>query len=377
MLDYLAKYDKVMKIGILTHYDVNNQGAQLQLYAMYKYLESLGHEPIVLTYKKNYDFVPELEHRNQITISSIPYILKNFLIAKGIRLTWHNVRKYTINKNFRIKNLRHSSYALANIDAAIVGADEVFSLELGVNMMMFGHGVNTSNMIAYAPSYGQTDMERIERFHCKALMASGLCNFRELSARDNNTKSIIESLTNRYVPIVCDPALLYKFPLEEYNKPAKTPKQEYLVVYSYDARFTAQNEIDAIKEYARKNNLKTVSVGTHHGWCDCNIACNALEWLKCISEAKAVITDTFHGTIAAAITKRPVAIYYSQKVNSSKMLDLVDRLGLNDRMLKSISFQEIDRIFAEPQDMGLLTERIASMREESQKYLNKALNSVK
>ena len=24
-----------MKIGILTHYDVNNQGAQLQMYALY------------------------------------------------------------------------------------------------------------------------------------------------------------------------------------------------------------------------------------------------------------------------------------------------------------------------------------------------------
>ena len=61
-----------MKIGILTHYDVNNQGAQLQLFAMYHLLQAMGHEPVVLTYKKNYDFVPELERRNQITIASIP-----------------------------------------------------------------------------------------------------------------------------------------------------------------------------------------------------------------------------------------------------------------------------------------------------------------
>ena len=73
-----------MKIGILTHYDVNNMGAQLQLWAMYRHLESLGHEPVVLTYKKSYDFVPELERRNQITLASVPYILKNYLFAKGL-----------------------------------------------------------------------------------------------------------------------------------------------------------------------------------------------------------------------------------------------------------------------------------------------------
>lgn len=45
-----------MKIGILTHYTVNNQGAQLQLAAMCEFLQQLGHTPVVLTYEKNFDF---------------------------------------------------------------------------------------------------------------------------------------------------------------------------------------------------------------------------------------------------------------------------------------------------------------------------------
>ena len=40
-----------MKIGILTHYNVNNQGAQLQLYALSSYLKELGHDVYVLTYE--------------------------------------------------------------------------------------------------------------------------------------------------------------------------------------------------------------------------------------------------------------------------------------------------------------------------------------
>lgn len=366
----------VMKIGILTHYDVNNMGAQLQLWAMYRHLERLGHEPSVLTYKKNYDFVPELERRNQITLASVPYILKNYLWAKGFGLTWHNVRKYQTLKNFRLRTLRHTPHDTANIDAAIVGADEVFSLELGINKMMFGHGVSTKNMIAYAPSVGQTDMARIDHFDCREIMASGLNEFISLSARDNSTQHIIEELTGRRAEIVCDPALLYDFPLEEYSLPKGTPSGDYVVVYSYDARLNSQDEVEAIKKFAKNHGLKTLSVGTYHKWCDKNIVCNALEWLKCISQAKMVITDTFHGTIAAAITQRPMALTFSREVNSQKMLDLVHRLGLESRLMSEMTLSELERVFSQEQNMEDISLNINNMRHTSQEYLESALKQV-
>ena len=362
-----------MKVGILTHYDVNNQGAQLQLYALYKQIELLGHTPIVLTYKKNFDFVPDLEKRNQISISSVPYILKHYLMEKGLGLTWHNVRKFLINKKYREQVFNYGSYCNTSVDAALVGADEVFSLELGVNMMMFGHGVNTNHMIAYAPSCGQTDMERINHFHCKELIGGGLKRFTKLSARDTRTQQIVAELTGRKVELVCDPVLLYKFPLESYSLPKGTPKKDYMVVYSYDARFIDEKEIKAVKEYSKKHNLITVSPGTYHKWCDVNIACNALEWLKCIQGAKVVVTDTFHGTIASAITNRPMAIYFSQSVNSSKMLDLVSRLGLENNLMKEVSYSEIERVLSSETDMQTLNGCIDKFREESNAYLINAL----
>lgn len=363
-----------MKVGILTHYDVNNQGAQLQLYATYHWLQDQGHEPIVLTYRKNYDFVPELEQRNQIRLSSVPYILRNFLLEKGVGLTWHNMGKYLINKRFRHRHFRFGSYCLTDVDAALVGADEVFSLELGVNMMMYGHGVNTDRMIAYAPSFGQTDQARIDHFHCRQLIASGLQRFSALSARDERTRDIMESLTGRKVSIVCDPVLLYEFPLTELPFPKGTPHRDYMVVYSYDARFTSTADREAIRTFARSHGLRTISVGTYHDWCDVNIACNALEWLRCFSGARCVVTDTFHGTIAAAITRRPVALYYSPEVNSSKMLDLIHRLDLDRRLLKEVSTAELERVFSEPQDMNRLDENIRRFREVSREYLLQSLN---
>lgn len=365
-----------MKIGILTHYDVNNQGAQLQLYATYMQLKELGHEPIVLTYKKNYDFDLQQERRNQITLASIPYILKHFLWEKGFGLTWHNVKKYLYNRQFRNRVFRMGYYSLTEMDAAIVGADEVFSLEIGVNMMMYGHAVHTDNMIAYAPSIGQTDMRRIEAFHCKELMSSGLRRFKSLSARDHHTQQIVEDLTGIKPVIVCDPVLLYKFPLERFSFPKGTPSKDYMVVYSYDARFISKSEIEAISKYAKENNLLTVSVGTYHKWCDVNIACDALRWLKCIQGAKAIVTDTFHGTIASVITHCPMALYYSETVNSNKMLDLIDRLGLHNRKLNEVTYHELKRVFKEPVDMADLDSRVDKFRSESFQYLKFALENL-
>lgn len=365
-----------MKIGILTHYDVNNQGAQLQLYASYMQLKSMGHEPVVLTYRKNYDLVPELELRNQISVASVPYILKHFLWEKGLGLTWHNVRKYRKNKHFRLSHFQYASYCHADIDAAYVGADEVFSLELGANMMMYGHGVNTDSMIAYAPSFGQTDMERIERLHFKELIGSGLSRFVALSARDERTRSIVEALTGREVPVVCDPVLLYEFPFERYELPEGTPRKPYLVVYSYDARFVSPSEVEAIRSYARSHGLVTVSPGTYHGWCDVNIACDPLQWLKCIGGAEAVVTDTFHGTIAATITCRPMALTYSREVNSSKMLDLVSRLGLDDRLLPDLTREGLEQVFSRTLDVPSLDARVKEFRAASLNYLTNALKSV-
>lgn len=362
-----------MKIGILTHYDVNNQGAQLQMYATYMQLLQMGHEPIVLTYRKNYDFNLLQENRNQITLASIPYILKHFLLEKGFGLTLHNVRKYLYNKRFRKRTFHTGYYSLTDVDAAIVGADEVFSLEIGVNMMMYGHAVHTDNMIAYAPSIGQTDMQRIEAFHCKELMSSGLARFKALSVRDKHTQQIVEELTGIKPVIVCDPVLLYQFPLNQLTLPKGTPSKDYLVVYSYDARFINPQEVKAITTYARKNRLLTVSVGTYHKWCDVNIACNALEWLKCIQGAKAIVTDTFHGTIASVITHCPMALFYSKTVNSNKMLDLIERLGLQSRRLNEVTCEELDRVFANSIDMAALDERVCKFRSESLYYLNAAL----
>jgi len=258
---------------------------------------------------------------------------------------------------------------------AIVGSDEVFSLESGVNIMMYGHAVNTDNMISYAPSFGQTDIERIEKMHCRNLISSGLSNFKALSVRDENSAMLVEELTDRKPSIVCDPVLLYDFANTKVS--IDLPKEKYLIVYAYDRNMTADNEVKAIKEYAVKNNLITVSAGNYHEWCDVNIVADCLEWIELFRGAEAVITDTYHGTIVSAITNTPMAIFVRNKINSKKLTDLINRLGLNERQLLNFTAEEINDIFNNKLDFNTLNKTIINIRNSSEQFLIDSINKCK
>ena len=362
-----------MKIGILTHYDVNNQGAQLQMYAMTKELEKLGNEVKILTYVKNYDFDMDKKLKYQPSLKSIPTYMKEYLFKRGIGSVIRNYKKLKANKKFRSENFVFENYATADIDMAVVGSDEVFSIPMGINMMMYGHGVNTSKMISYAPAFGQTNMELLEKRNAKTLVAEGLKNFVDISARDEHTKKLIEDLTGRNVMMVCDPAILHEFEGDEIKTGIKLPEKKYLVVYAYDFNMTDENEVNAIKEYAQKHNLITVSPGTYHKWCDKNISCNALEWVEVIKNAECVVTDTFHGTITATIMNVPTAVLIRNSLNSNKMTDLLNKLGITDRRLNQLSFKELENVFGKESNFENVNKNIETLRNESLEYLKNVI----
>lgn len=359
-----------MKIGILTHYDVNNQGAQLQMYALYNKLVELGHEPKILTYVKNFDFRSSEKLKNQVSITSIPYYLKNYLIARGVNLTIFNAKKYLANKNFRNNYFKYENYATSDIDCAVVGSDEVFSIPVGVNIMMYGHCLPTNNVFSYAPSFGQTDIELIQEHNCMELIASGLSKFKALSARDIHTYEMIKKLTGIEAEIVCDPVLLYDFTNTKVN--IKLPKHKYLLIYSYDRWMIEPSEIEAITTYAKSKNLITVSVGTYHKWCDENISCNCIEWIEYFRGAEAVITDTFHGSILSIITSRPMAVFI-RGLNTNKLSDLLERTCLIHRRVSEITYDDLNKVFNTDIDFTKVGYSINEMRSIGTEYLNKAI----
>lgn len=359
---------KETKIGILTHYDVNNLGAQLQMYMLYNKIKEMGYFPYILTYEKNFDFSHEEKLKNRVSVRSIPYYLKNYLFKKGLKLTLFNIVKYIKNKTFREKYFRFKYYTDQDIDIVIIGSDEVFSIPVGINIMMYGHGLSTDRIIAYAPSFGQTTIDLIKKHNCTNIVASGLRSFKSISARDNYSANMIKYFTQSDVGIVCDPVMFYN----NHDGNKTIVKHKYLLLYSMDRWMSEQVDINNIREVARHFGLKVYSVGTYHGWCDKNIACNCLEWIDYFKNAEAVITDTFHGLLMCIRLNKRFAVFV-RDLNTNKLEDLIGRFGLYENRIYEITVDCIIEALSKKIDYETINCKMESFVNDSERYLHESI----
>ncbi len=363
-----------MKIGILTHYNVYNLGAQLQLSAMLHYLEDLGHEAVVLTYEKNFDFLEGEKEKNSVSWKALPYYLKHYLVKKGPGLTLFNVRKVRAMQT-GMKRYSFAPYNDNDCDAILIGSDEVFSIDVGCNRMMYGCGLERWPKIAYAPSFGRTTIELLKEFGCYDLVQSGLQKMEFLSARDVHTQEMIRALTGREAPLVCDPVLLYDG--RGFENSRRELRGKYMVIYAYDSHMIAPDEIRALKSYAKKHGLQTVSLGTYHAWCDKNVVCTPDAWYHLFQNASCVVTDTFHGSIVAMKNHCNAAVFIRESINAFKLRSLLEETGLTERRLKAVTGSELERVLSASIDYTETDARIAAMAERSAAYLRGALEQIR
>ena len=361
-----------MRIGILTHYNVYNLGAQLQMLSMQTWLKDHGHSVKILTYEKNFDFDKGEKRKNSGSFKAIFYYIQNYLLKKGIGLTLFNYRKVK-RMNKVLTTLDLAPYQSEDIDAVIIGSDEVFSIDVGCNPMMYGHGINKP-IITYAPAFGRTTIDLLKEYHCYDLVKDGLSKIDYLSARDVHTKEMMEEMTGRDVDIVCDPVLLYQgssldTEIPSINKP-------FLLVYSYDRHMVAKEEIEQIQSFAKKEGLLTVSLGTYHKWCDKNIVCDSMEWQSYFKEAKYLLTDTFHGTILGLKNHCNMAVFFREWINSYKLESLLKETGTYDRRIPKIDETYLKTTFSKPIDYEKVDQNVEKMRSHSEQYLKHALEEI-
>ena len=236
-------------------------------------------------------------------------------------------------------------------------------------MMMYGHGVDAKKMIAYAPSFGQTNIEEIKKHHCLPLISAGLQSFDSLSARDTGSVEIASELTGREVELVCDPVLLYGFK-KELTQYKPMTSEKYVVVYGYNSNMNEPERAAAIKTYAKKIGAKVYSVGAFHKWCDKQVPCDPIELIYWCKGAEAVFTDTFHGTISAFLGQTPMAVYV-RSTNNVKLDHLLQILGIEDRKVSDDS--KTEEIIERPIEFTKLIDGFESIRLASEKYLERAL----
>lgn len=361
-----------MQVGILTYYGVHNHGAVLQANALKSVLQNLGQDVSFLSFERSYEYISaEQTKKYKIGLCSIPYYFK-FMQEKGIGNILYNVQKNRTLNAFRNSQFRFVSYDQFDGDVTVVGSDEVFSLEIGYNPFMYGYGLKSKNVISYSGSFGPSTIEEISEKGKTEQIRNGLNKFNAISVRDQNSKNIVKVLCGKDVSLTCDPVLLYGYKKEQRRYVPKAPK--YIAIYAYDHRMNDPEEVDAIKEYAKKHNLKVYSIAYYHKWCDKNINVDPIQLLGWMKNAELIITDTFHGSVISITCNSPLVVK-TRESNENKLSYLLDEYGLSNRKLKD--FSDLEDVTREQIDFESVNQKVSERRKESLSYLKNALESYK
>ena len=334
-----------MKVCILSMQQIDNMGSLLQSYALKTTIEKLGNEVEFIDIKKrdedykllgNYKQEYHEEREKDGLLGKISKIdrytinrlkIKRKSVEQG--LAFDEFRKEYLNVD---KKSRH-------YDLCVIGSDEVFNClnsgAWGFTSQLFGNVPEANKVITYAASCGSTKYEELPEKVAEKIRNT-FENVAAFSVRDENTHKFVGKLTDKSINDNLDPVLIYNFDCEVEQATFPQMPKHYCVVYSYYNRIHTAEEIDAIKGFCKKYQLKPVAVGAPQFWIRDYIVCSPFQCLKIFKESDFVITDTFHGTIFASKYAEKFAVL-TRASNKNKLLDLVDKIEMKDHLMSNLS----------------------------------------
>lgn len=367
-----------MKVGIISMQRVVNYGSFLQAYSLKNTIEKLGHEVEFVDYKVEKPVV-----KNEQEVPNAP-VKKDGFFKKAFRYAWeHRSKKSRKLRNFYRAKMHLTQkynqeflpllgitsefkYNLSE-DVIVIGSDEVFNClqsnkDVGFSKELFGADANAKKVISYAASFGTTTVEGLEKYEIKNEVANYLRKFDAISVRDVNSIEVIKNLLDIEPYYHIDPVLLCDY---EGLVPETVTLKDYMIVYAYGSRIT-EDEAKAINAFAKKKNLKVVTIGETNRFEWDHLLLTPFEVLAYFKNADYIVTDTFHGTIFSLKYSKQFATIIRES-NKQKLSDLLNRFELNDRTVTNIN--DLEKVLNVKTDYSKVSEKIEVCRKESVEYL--------
>ena len=260
---------KKNKIFIQNFWYVNNYGACLTAYALYKILENLNYEVKLIN-------VSNLGQNLSYNFND--FINQNCHITKTIK---------TIDD---IKNINKDN------SIYITGSDQVFRPYLVKNNLsyfLFDYVISNSKKIAFSASYGVNKEKFITETHSSTLekMKTSLKSFDYISVREKSGVEICKDLFDVESEWIIDPVFILD--TSNYDELIKNSIKDFSnKIVSYVLNINKEYK-KAYKYLSKKYNLEIIELSNSN---------ESIEnWLAAIKNCKFLITDSFHGMCFAII----------------------------------------------------------------------------
>ncbi|WP_455621546.1 polysaccharide pyruvyl transferase family protein [Parabacteroides sp.] len=362
-----------MKIGIITYLRAVNYGSALQAYALNRYLRNNGHEVRTIDYaiSKQTDLYKIFE-----PLKSVMSLVRNIhSFCNYYKLRKHKSRfdcfiADYIPTTIQFKDDADMESLNSQFDYFICGSDQIWNIDCAdfTPAYMLDFVNDRKKCISYAPSLGAG----VRNQDLPVLLQRYVSGYKAVSSREKRSISIIESAINIPVADVLDPVFLLSG--NEWNKIASQPlvSGDYILGYFI-------GDIQGMREYAKSMRIKTgmpvivVYKSLHdlkYRFAN-HYEAGPREFVSLVKNAQHVVTNSFHAVSFSIIFKKSLHVFVGAHTGDSRIIDLLDSIGLSQRIVTASSENYIDDIDWSQTNLSNLDKAI----ERSKTYLNNVISN--
>ena len=361
-----------MRIGILTFHFAINYGAVIQAWALKESLNRLGHETFVIDYNPKRRRLPWYI-----------YAVRKSLFDARLEFLFHKFVKKNLpfapDSTLRINGRKEKD----GWGAIVVGSDQVWNRKYftekdgGHNRHYFLDGIcDDAVKIAYAASIGDGEWGR---FKDAEKMVAAIKRFdgigvRERVAQDELRKFGVDST------VVADPTLLMDksgYECFTCNRGESPTLTDYVFGYSLSEPETCaevlvrcSNALNATPRFCSiygefADKCRTLYPALENDV----VAPSPDEWVRMVSEATFIVTDSFHGTMMALLFHRPFCVVLKPDRDrmNARITEILDVCGLSDRIVRTGT--DVEAIAAAPIAWNAVDLHVSGLRTSSLEFL--------
>lgn len=356
-----GKYD----IGIVGDWGVENFGANLTYYALFRVVRDLGYEPLMIERPADAPWKP----------NGTPACFRN-----------NPYRPYDLAPIYPTKQEMRQLSDRCN--AFLVGSDQLFNDSL---YHAFGEFItldwskNNKKRIAYGASFGFDCFNGTDETRVK--MSFFMKQFDAFSVREKSGVDLAKKEFGVSAEWVLDPVFLcrrsYYDDLAEKSKNCKYESQKHIGVYMIDPNREKASAVQFVMDQLHLPCYAISDAAFSHDkvkqdWeieTDQNVFCEDL--LRNIKDCDFLITDSFHGVCFAIIYQKSFIAIANESRGTTRFTSILDLLGLTGKLVYSP--KEIQRRpdLLERINYDSVNDKLNVAKEKSLLWLKNALQAEK
>lgn len=376
-------------IGLATPCIVNNFGTKLQALAMQTAVRNLGHETEIINFRfkdkgnpiKSVLFCDALRYRlegrkNAKAIAAHPEVVEG---GKLISAAYNRFVEERLHLSEPCDLLSEAREIARKYTHVVCGSDQIW---LPSHILLDFYTLNFVpegvKRVAYAPSFGVSQVSPFMRGDYRRFLE----RLDVVTAREDRGVELVKELSGRDCPMVVDPTLLLT--REQWDETLNTTQyqDEAPYVFAYLLGDNPEHRRLA-REYADKMGYRLVMPHLYkYSPVDEQYAdeipygMSPEDFVARIASAKAVFTDSFHGSVFSLLYGRELYVMErfakgSKGSTNSRIYSLLRLTDLAHRLVHNFTLDELQAIA--PIDYQDVHSRLSRARESSLTLLANAL----